>query len=121
MGSFGRRQLLHGAVAAAALPAAPRVIQAQVQDGARRPAARALRQEPRRVDLVTELRGVIPITAMAGAAEMYDRSASYIRYEGQVGVGIALRKEASTTSRERTCAPSSSAPASFNRRSPWQP
>jgi 4-hydroxy-tetrahydrodipicolinate synthase len=24
---------------------------------------------------------------------MYDRYASYIRYEGQVGVGIALRKE----------------------------
>jgi 4-hydroxy-tetrahydrodipicolinate synthase len=29
----------------------------------------------------------------AGAAEMYDRYASYIRYEGQAGVGIALRKE----------------------------
>ena len=28
-----------------------------------------------------------------GAAGLYDRYASYIRYEGQVGVGIALRKE----------------------------
>ena len=41
MGSFGRRRLLHGAVAAAALTAAPRVIQAQVQDGARAAMARA--------------------------------------------------------------------------------
>ena len=41
MGWFGRRQLLHGAVAAAALTAAPRVIQAQVQDGARAAMARA--------------------------------------------------------------------------------
>ena len=66
---------------------------------------------------MTELRGMIPITATpfdaegrvdkdsivtlvefearcgvaAGAAEMYDRYASYIRYEGQVGVGAELR------------------------------
>jgi len=49
---------------------------------------------------------------MAGAAEMYDRYASYIRYEGQVGVGIALRKEPLDDVRERSRAPSSSAPAS---------
>ena len=41
MGSFPRRQLLHGAVAAAVLSAAPRVVQAQVQDGARAAMARA--------------------------------------------------------------------------------
>ena len=29
----------------------------------------------------------------AGAAAMYDRYASYIRYEGQQGIGLALRKE----------------------------
>ena len=33
------------------------------------------------------------MTELRGAAEMYDRYASYIRYEGQVGVGFALRKE----------------------------
>jgi 4-hydroxy-tetrahydrodipicolinate synthase len=30
---------------------------------------------------------------VAGAAAMYDRYASYIRYEGQQGIGLALRKE----------------------------
>ena len=30
---------------------------------------------------------------LAGAAAMYDRYASYIRYEGQQGIGLALRKE----------------------------
>jgi 4-hydroxy-tetrahydrodipicolinate synthase len=29
----------------------------------------------------------------AGAAALYDRYASYIRYEGQPGIGLALRKE----------------------------
>ena len=29
----------------------------------------------------------------AGAAAIYDRYASYIRYEGQQGIGLALRKE----------------------------
>ncbi len=29
----------------------------------------------------------------AAAAAMYDRYASYIRYEGQQGIGLALRKE----------------------------
>jgi len=30
---------------------------------------------------------------VAGAAAMYDRYASYIRHEGQQGIGLALRKE----------------------------
>jgi 4-hydroxy-tetrahydrodipicolinate synthase len=30
---------------------------------------------------------------VAGAAAVYDRHASYIRYEGQQGIGLALRKE----------------------------
>jgi 4-hydroxy-tetrahydrodipicolinate synthase len=29
----------------------------------------------------------------AGAAAVFDRYASYIRYEGQQGIGLALRKE----------------------------
>jgi 4-hydroxy-tetrahydrodipicolinate synthase len=29
----------------------------------------------------------------AGAATLFDRYASYIRYEGQQGIGLALRKE----------------------------
>jgi Protein of unknown function (DUF3500) len=41
MGSFGRRQLLHGAAAASMLTAVPRPVQAQVQDGARAGMARA--------------------------------------------------------------------------------
>ncbi|HZN53158.1 MAG TPA: DUF3500 domain-containing protein [Methylomirabilota bacterium] len=41
MGSFGRRQLLHGATAAAMLAALPRPALAQIQDGARAAMARA--------------------------------------------------------------------------------
>jgi hypothetical protein len=41
MGSFGRRQLLHGATAAAALAVVPRPVRAQIQDGARAAMARA--------------------------------------------------------------------------------
>src|SRR5215470_1176296 len=41
MGSFGRRQLLHGATAAAVLGALPRPLLAQVQDGARAAMAHA--------------------------------------------------------------------------------
>jgi 4-hydroxy-tetrahydrodipicolinate synthase len=30
---------------------------------------------------------------VAGAAAVYDRHASFVRYEGQQGIGLALRKE----------------------------
>ena len=44
-------------------------------------------------DILVEIYDLFVTGNAAGAAEMYDRYASYIRYEGQVGVGIALRKE----------------------------
>jgi 4-hydroxy-tetrahydrodipicolinate synthase len=44
-------------------------------------------------DILVKIYDLFAAGNAAGAAEMYDRYASYIRYEGQVGVGIALRKE----------------------------
>ena len=44
-------------------------------------------------DILVKIYDLFVAGDAAGAAEMYDRYASYIRYEGQVGVGIALRKE----------------------------
>jgi len=44
-------------------------------------------------DILVKVYDLFAAGNTAGAAEMYDRYASYIRYEGQVGVGIALRKE----------------------------
>jgi 4-hydroxy-tetrahydrodipicolinate synthase len=44
-------------------------------------------------DILVKIYDLFAAGNTAGAAEMYDRHASYIRYEGQVGVGIALRKE----------------------------
>lgn len=44
-------------------------------------------------DILVKIYDLFVAGNAAGAAEMYDRYASYIRYEGQVGVGIALRKE----------------------------
>ena len=44
-------------------------------------------------DILAKVYDLFAAGNTAGAAEMYDRYASYIRYEGQVGVGIALRKE----------------------------
>ena len=44
-------------------------------------------------DILVKIYDLFAAGNTAGAAEMYDRYASYIRYEGQVGVGIALRKE----------------------------
>jgi 4-hydroxy-tetrahydrodipicolinate synthase len=41
------------------------------------------------VDVYTRFRG----GDVAGAAAVFDRYASYIRYEGQQGIGLALRKE----------------------------
>ena len=44
---------------------------------------------------MAELTGVIPITATPFDAEgrIEGDSASYLRYEGQQGIGLALRKE----------------------------
>jgi 4-hydroxy-tetrahydrodipicolinate synthase len=44
-------------------------------------------------DILVKIYDLFVAGNVAGAAEMYDRYASYIRYEGQAGVGIALRKE----------------------------
>jgi len=44
-------------------------------------------------DILVKIYDLFAAGNATGAAEMYDRYASYIRYEGQVGVGIALRKE----------------------------
>jgi 4-hydroxy-tetrahydrodipicolinate synthase len=44
-------------------------------------------------DILVKIYDLFAAGNAAGAAEMYDHYASYIRYEGQVGVGIALRKE----------------------------
>jgi len=44
-------------------------------------------------DILVKIYDLFAAGNAAGAAEMYDRYASYMRYEGQVGVGIALRKE----------------------------
>jgi dihydrodipicolinate synthase/N-acetylneuraminate lyase len=44
-------------------------------------------------DILVKIYDLFMAGNVSSAAEMYDRYASYIRYEGQVGVGIALRKE----------------------------
>lgn len=45
-------------------------------------------------DLLVDIYRKFQAGDVAGAAAAYDRYASYIRYEGQQGIGLALRKEA---------------------------
>jgi 4-hydroxy-tetrahydrodipicolinate synthase len=44
-------------------------------------------------DVLVQIYDLFRAGDAAGAAAMYDRYASYIRYEGQQGIGLALRKE----------------------------
>ena len=44
-------------------------------------------------DILVKIYDLFVAGDAVGAAGLYDRYASFIRYEGQVGVGIALRKE----------------------------
>jgi 4-hydroxy-tetrahydrodipicolinate synthase len=44
-------------------------------------------------DVLVEIYTAFQRGDRAGAAAIFDRHASYIRYEGQQGVGLALRKE----------------------------
>lgn len=44
-------------------------------------------------DVLVEIQTAFERGDRAGAAALFDRYASYIRYEGQQGVGLALRKE----------------------------
>lgn len=44
-------------------------------------------------DILVKIYGKFRAGDVAGAATVYDRCASYIRYEAQQGIGLALRKE----------------------------
>jgi len=44
-------------------------------------------------DILVRIYAAFTAGDRAGAAAIYDRYASYIRYEGQQGIGLALRKE----------------------------
>ena len=44
-------------------------------------------------DILVRIHAAFTAGDRAGAAAIYDRYASYIRYEGQQGIGLALRKE----------------------------